>query len=107
MTTEQLQTKGLVELLDLLPSAVEYKDKQYDCHISLGKRWSVDYSCRVDEISVGGDGVSFYKMKYLFDTFRSDNKLKNALVSMLWMLYCNRSDLMFIPRIHPFQTQAK
>lgn len=100
---KDLENKTLKELFDLLPSAVEYGGKQYDLTISRGKRWNISYM-KVDEtINVSIDEVKFTKKFYLFDTFRSDESIENAIKSMLTLLHENKELLSFIPRIHPFQ----
>jgi len=100
----EFENKSLEELLNLLPVAVEYENKQYDLHITNGKEWKVSYE-RFDKevISVDLNEVNFGKRSFLFKTYRSDKKLIVATKSMLILLQNYSHELMFIPRVHPFQ----
>lgn len=98
--------RELQELLDFAPVRVIHDDNEYFLRItkqSSNGRYSVDYGFTDDTMTVdkGGD-ISFQRRRCLFNAFRTDKLLYVALSHMLDLLYNERENLSFIPRIHPF-----
>lgn len=96
---------GVQELLDYAPCCVEYNGKTFCLNIYKSTHgYIVEYSIIEEVMHVDLQGVKFTKKTNLFDTYRRDEKLFDAVSSMLTLLLDNKSELRFIPRIHPFNS---
>lgn len=99
----------LQELLDFAPVAVRYRGDDYFLRItkhSSHGTYAVDYGFEDDTMRIEDGDISFRRRKCLFNTFRSDKLLYVALSHMLDLIYNERENLSFIPRIHPFNHAA-
>jgi hypothetical protein len=97
--------RELQELLDYAPVGVVHEDKEYFLRItkhSSNGKYAVDYGYTDTEMRVEDGDISFQRRKCLFNTFRSDKLLYVALSHMLDLIYNERENLSFYPRIHPF-----
>jgi hypothetical protein len=102
--------KDLQQLLDFAPVGVRNGGNDYFIRItkhSSNGKYTVDYGFTDDTMRVEDGDISFQRRRCLFNTFRSDKLLYVALSHMLDLLYNERENLSFIPRIHPFNNKKQ
>jgi hypothetical protein len=97
--------KDLQEILDFAPIVVEQGDKSFYLQIFKSSHgYIAQYSFTEDKIHVDLQGLKFYKTNNLFDTYRRADDLYEAMSGLLKLLFANKNELKFIPRLHQFNT---